>query len=140
MSLLSTSVTSRMLRGVDLLVYGRCIEVEFPEILRNFSRNRFPLSVCMEQVHMDIVGFKLLSIIRLSRIKGLTILTPDGSPHCIQLHYIGEHIRKIIGEKLLIRHFVVEKGKVFEIPVKVVRLSRHLSECNVLLSGAEVNE
>ncbi|MCS7365202.1 MAG: 4Fe-4S ferredoxin [archaeon GB-1867-035] len=140
MSLLSTSVTSRQLKGENLLVYGKCIEVEFPDILRRFSQNRIPLSVCMETVHMNVVGFKLLNIIRLSKIKSLTILTPDGSPHCIQLHYIGEHIKRALGESLPIKHFVIEKGKVFEIPIRVVRLSRHLSECNELMFGAEANE
>lgn len=140
MDLLSTSVTSRRLRDVDLLVYSKCIEVESPEFLREISQNRLSLSVCMERVHMNIVGFKLLNMTRSSGVKSLTILTLDGSPHCIQLHYIGEHIKRALRDELPIKHFVIEKGKIFEIPLKVVRLSRHLSECNGLLIGAEVDE
>lgn len=127
MNLLSMSVTSRVFRNANLLVYSKCIEVEFSKILKSFSQNRVPLSVCMEQVHMNLVGFKLISILKLSDIKSLTFLTMDGSPHCIQLHYIGEHVRRVMDKNLPIRHFVIEKGKVFEIPLRFVRLSRHLS-------------
>jgi len=133
--LLSTSVKSKMLSGASLLVYSKCIEQEYPEILREFSNGRVPLGVCMELIHMNKVGFKILSIVKLSGIRELVILTVDGSPHCIQLHFIGEHIKRVLDERTPIMHYVIEKGKVFEISTEVIRLARHLSKCAELLGG-----
>ncbi|RLE55964.1 MAG: hypothetical protein DRJ26_00035 [Candidatus Methanomethylicota archaeon] len=133
--LLSTSVKSKMLRGASLLIYSKCIEQEYPGILREFSDGRVALGVCMELLHMNMVGFKLLNIVKLSNVKELEILTMDGSPHCIQLHFIGEHINRALGEPIPLTHYVIEKGKVFKVSTKVIKLARHLSECAKLLGG-----
>lgn len=131
-SLLSISVTSKTLQNASLLIYSKCIEKECPEILGKFAKNRVPLSICMEECHMDNVGFKLISIITFSKPHEIVILTMDGSPHCIQLHFLGEHINKILKNKVTIIHYVIEKGNIIKIPQKTIKIARHLSQCLML--------
>ena len=128
-SLLSTSVKSGSLRGSKLLVYSECLKDEYPEILRFFQDENLSLSVCMERTHINKVGFKLFNIIKLSGIVELNILTIDGSPHCIQLHFLGEHFKRALGVSIPINHYVIEKGKIFSIPIEAIKLARHLSQC-----------
>ena len=131
-SLLSISVTSKTLQNASLLVYSKCIEKEYPEILKKFTKNRIPLPICMEEHHIDSIGFKLISIITLSNPYEIVILTMDGSPHCIQLHFLGEHINKILKDKGTINHYNIEYGKIIKIPQKTIKIARHLSQCLML--------
>jgi hypothetical protein len=128
MSLLSTSVTSKKLRGKSLLLYGTCIKEEYPNILAEFSKNRTPLYICLEEEHMNKVGFKLATILKIAKPKDITVLTIDGSPHCVQLHFAVEQARNISGVGVPTRYFVIEKGKIREISAKAIRMARHLSE------------
>jgi hypothetical protein len=128
MALLSTSVTSEKLKKKSLLLYGTCIKEEYPKILAELSRGKTPLHVCLEEEHMNKVGFKLATILKTAKLRDITVLTIDGSPHCIQLHFVVEQIRNILGTDMPIRHFVIEKGKIYEISAETIRTARHLFE------------
>ncbi len=135
--LISTNVCSRRIRDIGrLLLYGSCIADEHADILEQLSENRVPLSVCMEEEHYNMVGFKLLSIMARVRLEEIAVLTVDGSPHCVQLHMLVEDCAKMLGlNKLNIRHFVVYKGKLIEISGREVKVSRYLSKVKRLMSG-----
>ncbi len=133
-NLMSMSVTSRKLRGARILIYSKCIEEEYPKVLSDFSRDFILLGVCMEELHMDCVGFKIMSIIRFSKPEKIAILTMDGSPHCIQLHFLGEHIGRVMElSEEFIDHYVIEKGELIKVPREAIRIARHLSQCAKLL-------
>ncbi len=91
------------------------------------------MDVCMEEMHVNHAGFKIASIIRYSKIKRVTVLTVDGSPHCVQLHYVIEDIKRHFVEEVETDHYVVEKGKVYKISPKAVKRSRHLSKIQQML-------
>ncbi|MHA1883043.1 MAG: hypothetical protein ACTSUO_08365 [Candidatus Thorarchaeota archaeon] len=86
------------------------------------------LHVCLEETHVNQAGFKIASVIRYSGIKKVSVLTVDGSPHCVQLHYVVEDIKRHFTSEIDIEHHVVEKGKVFDISSQAVKRSRHLSK------------
>lgn len=133
MELLSTNVKSKVLREGPLLLYGTCVEVEAPEVFREFSGGQIPLSVCLEKEHMDKVGFKIATIIMTSDPKEMTVLTMDGSPHCLQLHLASEQAKRIAKSEVNIRHFVIEGGKSVEVSKDAVETARHLSRIQKLL-------
>jgi len=139
--LLTTNAGDRRVRAVGrVLIYGDCVEVMWPEIFRQMCKGRFPLAVCLENEHMNIVGFKLATMIRICKPKEVVTLTIDGSPHCVQLHMMVEEVRKLLkDENTVFRYFVVEKGDLIEVDSRCVRTARYLSKIKKLLEVSDRN-
>ncbi len=131
-ALMCTNVGASHLRTTgDLLVIGSCIPDRHPDILKRLQTDdptRPVLHVCLEETHMNQAGYKLASIIRYSGIKSVTALTVDGSPHCVQLHYLLEDIKRHFVPELMTSHYVIEKGELFRVTAEAVKRSRHLSK------------
>ncbi len=136
--LIDCNARSKVIRASDkLLIIGRCVEIEHNDALREFLKRGYTaLSVCLEEEHINMVGFKLAGILRRCRdfLKEVTVLTIDGSPHCVQLHFMVEEAFKITGMEGLIRrkHYVIVKGKVIEVPKESVKIARYLSKISKL--------
>ena len=75
---------------------------------------------------MDHVGYKLVNIIKYSKIKELTILTIDCSPHCYKLQVLGQDIKRHFAPEIKVSHFVIEKGALHEISYQAITVARHL--------------
>ncbi|MGQ9723579.1 MAG: hypothetical protein ACUVXA_19940 [Candidatus Jordarchaeum sp.] len=129
MRLLETNVGSRSVRGKDLLIYSVCIKNEYPDILMEFTNGKTALWACLELEHLNMLVYKIATMLRLSDPpKSIHVLTVDGSPHCVQLHYAVEEAKKISGSKIEVRHFVLSKGVVKEVSPLRVRKSRYLGK------------
>jgi hypothetical protein len=118
-----------------LLLYGTCVKNRYPEILKQFSEDRTLVHACLEDLHMDHVGYKLVSIIKYSKITELVILTVDGSPHCYQLQVLGQDLKRHFTSEgeVQVSHYVIEKGKVIEISYQAITVARHLHRVQKLL-------
>jgi hypothetical protein len=134
--LMRTNVGDRVLRERGkLLLVGSCMD-RHSDILKKFTEEdggRAVLHVCLEETHVNQVGFKLASMIRYAGISEVTVLTIDGSPHCVQLHYIVEDIKRHFTPEIKTAHFVVEEGVVHEVSPEAVKRSRHLSKIQKML-------
>ncbi len=118
-----------------LLIVGSCMD-RFPEIVKEYSERdggQAVLHVCLEETHVNQAGFKIGSIVKYSGISEITALTVDGSPHCVQLHYVIDDVKRHFAPEIETKHFVVEKGKVHEISTNAVKRSRHLSKIQKML-------
>ena len=134
MELLCTNVKHKRLHCGSLLIHGACVNLEAPQIFREFSKRRVPLHVCLEKEHMDMVGFKLATILKTSKPKDLTVLTVDGSPHCLQLHFAVDQAKTIAGSDVKVAHYTIEHGELSQISTEAVKTARHLSQTEKLLS------
>ena len=108
----------------------------FPEIVKEFSEadgGQAVLHVCLEETHVNQAGFKIGSIVKYSGVTKVTALTVDGSPHCVQLHFVIEDVKKHFAPEIETAHFVVEKGKVYEVSSEAVKKARHLSKVQKML-------
>lgn len=123
--LLKTNVKSKCISN-SILVCGSCIPIEHPQILDQFKEYTV-LYACLEEEHINKLSWKLCTIVRINKPKKITVLTMDGSPHCIQMHYSVEDIKKIFPD-LDIEHYVIENGRLHKITSKAIVVSRHLSE------------
>lgn len=83
---------------------------------------------CAERSHIHELAQKLPTILRLGDVDNLHILTKDGSPHDIQMHTLTQEVAENMNFRGNVQHYVVEKGKMYEVSRKAVRRSRHLSE------------
>lgn len=134
--LMRVNVGDRRIREHEnLLLVGSCTD-RFSDIVREIGKRNgghFTLHVCLEETHANQAGFKIGSIVRYSSIKKVSVLTVDGSPHCVQLHYIVEDIKRHFTPEIEISHFVIEKGKLHEVSPEAVKRSRHLSKIQKML-------
>ncbi|RLE93396.1 MAG: 4Fe-4S ferredoxin [Thermoprotei archaeon] len=131
---MSYNVASREIRRRKrLLIYGSCLAVEHPEIVKEYSQNRVALAVCMEETHVNMFITKLAGVLARVDLEEITVLSVDGSLHCVQLHTGVEEALKISGKKLPVKHLVYEKERVIEVNPRAVKISRYLSKINNLL-------
>jgi len=134
MRLLSTNAASKKIRSNPrLLIYGECVRVEHPEVLKEFSEGRVCLAACPESEHINMIALKVASIVSRLEIKELLVLTVDGSPHCIQLHHAIEEALKISPSPAKVRHLVVYKGKALEISKEAIKTARYLFKIENLM-------
>jgi hypothetical protein len=137
MELLSTNVKSSRLKEASLLIHGSCLEAEAPRVFHKLVQGKVPLAACLEKVHMNMVGFKIATMIKVASPKEIATVTVDGSPHCVQLHFAVEQAIQQTGYKLRPRHFVINKGALLEISGETVRLGRHLADLNMLRESSK---
>ena len=132
--LLSTNVGARYLRkSKKLLVVGSCVQQEHPKILEEYAQDRVCLHVCLETHHMNMAETKLACMVKIHQPTELLILTVDGSPHCFQLHVIAEDLRRYFNLDTVVKHLVIERGKVHSIDGVAVKTARHLHKVQQLL-------
>ncbi len=139
--LIDINAKSKLIRNYEaLLIIGRCVEIEHNNILSKFlgTRKYAIVSVCLEEEHMNMVGLKLAGILARCNFKEVAVLTVDGSPHCVQLHFMVEEVFKVMGleGKILRRHFVIYEGELLEVSTRAVKIARYLSRVDKLLRSA----
>ena len=136
---LTTNVGDReIMKAKKLILYGTCIAEKHPKILKEYSEGKVALSVCLERDHMNMVAFKLATMVKSAKLEEITVLTVDGSPHCVQLHQAVSEVNRLFDEPPSTRYFVVEHGRIHEIDVKTVKASRFLSKISKLMrKGSE---
>ncbi len=134
--LMRVNVGDQILRDAGkILLIGSCVD-RFPGIIQEISEREegfAVLHVCLEETHMNQAGFKIGSIIKYAGITDVAVLTIDGSPHCVQLHYVIEDIKRHFAPDIKTIHYVIEKGKVHEITPDAVKRSRHLSKIQSMI-------
>jgi len=133
---LSISVASRLIRNARVLLYSECLRDEWPELLAQEAEGHVALCACLERDHICHITAKLATMIVMGAPRAFKVLTVDGSPHCLQLHFAIRQAARITGRELPIRHLVIEKGQLYEVEPAVVRAARHLSELQGLWSQA----
>jgi len=129
------NAASRLLRTrPKLLIVGRCLEAEKPWVLERFPDNEYAkITVCLEAEHVNHVGFKIAGILARVPFEEVSVITTDGSMHCVQLHFMLEEIYKIMKPGAKRRHFVVRGDEIIEVPPEAVRTARYLSKVASLL-------
>ena len=116
-----------------VMVVSSCLLSEGKlEKIRGVFEGYALLSVCPEKHHVNQIGFKLFGMLARVPIEELSVLTTDGSMHCVQLHYLVEELAK--GFSFRRRHFVYEKGEIVEIDPEAIRVSRYLSRVSKMLA------
>lgn len=134
--LMRTNVGNKRLRdNSNLLLIGSCID-RFPDIVKDLCKKEGRpsiLHICLEETHVNQAGFKIGSIVKYANIRKIAVLTIDGSPHCVQLHYVVEDIKRHFAPEIETVHYVIEKGSLHVVSSDAVKRSRHLSKIQSML-------
>ena len=131
---LSTNIgTGEIMNKKKLLLYGTCMAEKHPNVLNEYAEGRVALAVCLERDHMNMIAFKLATMVMSAKLEEIAVLTVDGSPHCVQLHQAVSEVNKLFDEPPSTHYFVVEHGKTHDIDAKTVKTSRFLSKISKLV-------
>lgn len=111
-----------------LVICGSCLpnmDKEAFNKLQQISNNIF--FVCLEESHINMAAHKIASILRVGKIKNLIFASVDNSPHCVQLHYLTNELKKIMNlDNIKIQNYVSNKGELMEISPETISLSKSL--------------
>lgn len=112
-----------------MIIVGSCLERMQPKVyeqLEKISNNIY--DVCLEETHINMIITKLIGMISRNNIDKIVFASVDKSPHCIQLHYIENEIRKAMNLDIDIIHYVAVDNKLIEISKETIKKSKSLYE------------
>ncbi|MCY0868216.1 MAG: 4Fe-4S ferredoxin [Desulfurococcus sp.] len=126
-------VKAPLLKDSDLLVVSACLPYVNPRLFRELSKGKVVLLACPEAESSAYYG-KLASIVKSSKPRSITVVTIDGSPHCLMLHAAANEAEYILGEKVEKKHYVVVGAeRLVEVSSDAVRVARYLSLVDELI-------
>ena len=106
------------------------------EKLKKISSNIYEL--CLEETHVNMAITKVGGMLRTGKVSELIFASVDKSPHCIQLHYIQDELRKLMDlSNVSIKNYVVSNNELVEVSENVISLSKNLTKLNALSSESE---
>lgn len=113
-----------------MIIVGSCLSRMQPkayEELKNISNNIY--EVCLETHHLNMVITKIIGMLCRVKVKKIIFASVDKSPHCVQLHYIENEIRKAMNiEDVEIIHYVSVNNELIEIDNSTIKKSKSLCE------------
>ena len=111
-----------------LVIVGSCLERMQPEAYKKLEAMADTIyDVCLEEHHLNMVVTKLIGMLSRVKIKRVVFATVDKSPHCVQLHYVENEIRKAMRlEDVIMVHYVAIDDKLCEISYDTVKKSKSL--------------
>ena len=72
---------------------------------------------------------KIIGMLYRVKIKKIIFATVDKSPHCIQMHYIENEIRKVMNiDDIEFIHYVAVNNKLIKVSNQTIRKSNSLAE------------
>jgi len=126
MKLIETWVKAPYLKGSSLLLLSECAEDIFPDVCQKFAKGRLVLTSCPEVENSEMIMGKLAAILTCSNPSDLTVLTMEGSPHCLSLHSAANEALFITKASVPLSHFVILEGRAIEVSSESVRVARYL--------------
>lgn len=107
------------------------MQLEGYEKLQKISTNIYEL--CLEEIHINMAITKIGGMLRTNRIKKIIFASVDKSPHCIQLHYIQDELRKMLNlSNIEIENYVIVDNELKKISTSTISLSKNLSKLSNL--------
>ena len=111
-----------------IIIVGSCLKNMQPkgfQELEKISRNIY--EVCLEETHINMAITKIGGMLRTNRICKVIFASVDKSPHCVQLHYIQEELRKMMNlDGVEIENYVIADNEVIKIDRETISLSKNL--------------
>ena len=113
-----------------IIVAGSCLKNMQPvgfKKLMNISNSIY--EVCLEETHVNMAITKIGGMLRTKKISKIIFASVDKSPHCVQLHYIQDELRKMMDlSNIEIENYVVVDGELIKISPQTITLSKNLKE------------
>lgn len=122
-----------------MIIVGSCLPRMQPKAyddLKKVSNNIY--DVCLESDHLNMVITKIIGMLSRVNIKKIIFASVDKSPHCIQLHYIENEVRRAMNiDNVEVIHYVAVNNELIEIESDTIKKSKSLSELQKNAKKAE---
>ena len=119
----------------SMIIVGSCLEQMQPKAfdeLKKISNNIY--EICLEEIHINMAVSKLCGMLARVKISKIIFATVDKSPHCVQMHYIENEIRKIMNVSgVKFEHYVAVDEMLIKIENQTIHLSKSLNDLQNLL-------
>lgn len=113
-----------------MIIVGSCLQRMQPKAyneLKKVTSNIY--DVCLECIHLNMVITKIIGMLCRVNVKRLIFASVDKSPHCVQLHYIENEIRKAMNiDCIEIVHYVAIDNELIKIENDTIKKSKALGE------------
>lgn len=113
----------------NILICGTCLPMMQSDAYLELEKRYDDISfLCLEHDHINMAITKICGILSCGKVTSLTFASVNKSPHCVQLHYIKNEIKRVMDNDKLpeIKNLVVEKNVIYEIDDDVLSLSKDL--------------
>lgn len=112
----------------NMCIIGTCLKNMQKEVYESLEKEYGTIyEVCLEQTHINMLITKLIGMLSRVKVKKLIFASVDRSPHCVQLHYVENEIRKAMNlDDTEIIHYIAKDNKLYEIPKNIINLSKDL--------------
>lgn len=121
-----------------IIVVGSCLQYMQPEgfqKLTKISNNIYEL--CLEETHINMAITKIGGMLRTNKINKVIFASVDKSPHCIQLHYIQDELRKMMSlDEIQIENYVVVNNELKQIEQEIISLSKNLNKLKEIINNS----
>lgn len=113
-----------------IIVVGSCLRYMQPEgfkKIQKISNNIYEL--CLEETHINMAITKIGAMLRTKKINKIIFTSVDKSPHCVQLHYIQEELKKMMDlSSIDIENYIVVDNELIKINEEIISLSKNLKK------------
>ena len=83
--------------GESVLIVGSCLPDMEPEGFAQLcASSGHVFELCLEQTHINMAITKISAMLYTGKIRTLRFATVDRSPHCVQMHYIQNELRRMM--------------------------------------------
>ena len=116
--------------GESVLIVGSCLPDMEPEGFAQLCAEAgHVFELCLEQTHSNMASTKISAMLYTGKIRTLRVATGDRAPHCVQMHYIQNELRRMMDlSAVTIENYVVENGKLTKLSPELIYLSKYLGE------------
>ncbi|MBD3363494.1 hypothetical protein GF362_07300 [Candidatus Dojkabacteria bacterium] len=112
------------------LLIGSCVPRIYPAVLNDFQ-NKFQnvCTACLEKTHYNKIFAKLIDILATGNTKRVAFLTVDGSPHCVQMHFMSKYLKRALKNDIKYLHYVITKDReIYSLEIDVIDESKNFAK------------
>lgn len=121
-----------------VLICGTCLPKMqsngYEKLIKDYDDILF---LCLEKEHINMAITKICGMLSTGKISSMTFASVNKSPHCTQLHYIKNEIKRVMDNDKLpnINDVIVQNDEIYEISDECLSLSRNLISLQEKLNG-----
>ncbi len=122
----------------NLLICGTCLpnmqRIGYEEFAKKFDTI---LCLCLEKDHINMAITKICGMISTKKLTSITFASVNKSPHCIQLHYIKNEIKRIMNndDLPLMKSVIIQNNQIYNIEDDILSLSKDLVKLSTIDSN-----
>ena len=120
----------------NVLICGTCLPRMQSKAYEEFSKNFDSiLTLCLEKEHINMAITKICGILSTKNVTSLTFASVNKSPHCTQLHYIKNEIKRVMNNEELpeMTNIIIQNDEKYIIDDDTLSLSKDLIKLSSLI-------